>query len=1204
MKPFDLFRAPLSGTQLIEASAGTGKTYAIESLFVRLALEKELLPSQILVVTFTQSATNELKERIYRKLVAVRRAFSGRPQNDDFIARYCSEFAEPGRGMRLVQQAISEFDRAAIFTIHGLCQRILYDNAFETGKLFDTELIEDQSPFTRKIARDFWRNHLYHQSPEVIAFVMNRISGPDALAGLLKVGADELVRVLPDISHMPEMNSLEEFQKAARVVKSRWAGDRDAVNEAFFALSLSGTVFGGVKPGKGGGLSQRQIRVTNLLASMDLFCSTAPTVPPLFKDFAKFTTSGLIRATRKNQVTPEHAFFECCEQLSSAASALAGELESYLSWFKAHAFEDLRTELPQRKKKLNVQYFDDLLIRVKRALESPGGEALADSVRRRYRAAMVDEFQDTDRVQYDIFARFFAKRQTPFFLIGDPKQAIYGFRGADIFTYMQAARQCRQKHTLRENWRSSAGLIAAVNTIFDSAPVPFVYDEIGFEPGTSAGAAQPDFGMPMTIWYLDSSKYANKGKPVPKYVAEPLIINALAAEISSLLNQSEPKVTASDIAVLVRTNKQARLVKDGLNDSGIPAVLHSTGNIFDSAESSELEVLLNCIAHPNNSRKLRAALVTQIWGKTAGELQSIENDPEIWQGLLERISNYHHLWQNDGYMRMFRQVLTKEDMAVRLIGLPNGERRLTNLLHLSEILHRNASEKRLNMPALINWLAEQRNPDAQRLEALHLRMESDDEAVKIVTIHKSKGLEYPVVFCPFSWEDSRLHGNELQYHDPRSGYLPTLNLSVQPDDECRKWAQNEHLAENLRLLYVALTRAKNKCYLVWGRIRAADTSALAYLLHARIRLDEKIDKSDAVALLSKSMSGLLDHDYLADLKYLAGRQPDCLSIAPLPERPPNRIRQTDSDLKLNFRKFKGVIDRTQSIISYSTMIARRSTDADLPDHDDAAGRWLSRMPVQPFDPNDSAGEDGSDIFGFVKGARAGIFFHDLFEQMSFDLSDRESRSALVSLKLEEHGFESWWQSVISGLLQELLELELPSVEAGFHLGQLKTDQRVHELEFYFPLKKLTPNHLARLLEPHFIRPERLAELNRIRNLTFNTAQGFVKGFIDMVFSHEGKYYLVDWKSNYLGSTVEDYRYESLKAAMAEHLYGLQSLLYSLALDQYLRVKIPDYHYDSHFGGAYYFFLRGVRSELGEPYGVFRDRLTNETIHALRDAMIG
>ena len=1205
MKSFDLHNARLAGTHLIEASAGTGKTYAIEGLFVRLVLEKQLMPGSILVVTFTQSATDELKERIYEKLAAVRRGLSGqKPADDAFVAGLCAEFSEPSRGLRLIQEAISEFDRAAIFTIHGFCQRVLFENAFETGKPFDTEMVEDQRPLVRHIARDFWRSNLYRAAPETIAYVSRKLSGPDALLALLQTGADPDVRLLPEFQQPPALDGLEPLRRAAAAVKKRWPENRAAVKSAFYDKSLSGNVFGGFNPDpRLGGLSQRDYRVSALMAGMDGLVHAEVVVPPLFDGFSKFTTAGIASATRKGRRPPVNDFFGLCDDLASAADIAANELENHLAWFKRSAFETCRVELPERKKALNIQYFDDLLIQVRQALESPGGPALIEAVRRRYRAALVDEFQDTDRIQYDIFSKLFAAGDAPLFLIGDPKQAIYGFRGADIFTYMQAVRHTRERHTLRENWRSSPGLIEAVNALFGNRPAPFLYADIGFEPAVGASKPAAQTAVPMTIWYLDSRKHGRNGKPVPKTVAEPLIVAALAGEITRLLTAPVSETPAGDIAVLVRTNRQARLVKNGLTGHGIPAVLHSTGNIFDSPEAGQLQVVLGCIAQPADSRRAKAAMVTQLWGKQAGDLLALGADPDSLQQFQRRVYDYHRTWCQHGFMSMFRQMLGREQVAVRLMGMPDGERRLTNLLHLGELLHRSSTEMELNPSALVNWLAEQRDPETPRLDAHQLRMESDADAVRIVTVHKSKGLEYPVVFCPFSWEDSRLRGSQLQFHDPRKGHRPTLHLSAGPGDDCRKWAQNEQLAENLRLLYVALTRARHKCYLVWGRIRSAETSALAYLLHSKLRFNGRLDDSDAVAMLHLDLAESSDQDYLTDLGNLADRHPDCLSVAPLPTELPAHLPRRAGGFQPAGRRFCGSIDRTRAIVSYSTLAARRTGDADLPDRDEL----LSRRPPSPaadaMAPDPSSTAERRDVFAFERGTRAGLFFHELLEKMSYDPDDHEQRTALVQEKLAAHGFDARWRDSVASLLQHVLQIELFGPGSKFCLGRLGAGERVHELEFYFPVKHLTPDILSGVLEPHFGTAGRPASLQRIKELNFGPTRGFVKGYIDMVFVRRGKYYLVDWKSNHLGDTREDYRFDRLEEAMDEHLYELQALIYTLALDQYLRARLPGYSYKKQFGGACYVFLRGIHAAWGPEYGIHLSRPEPDVLQRIREALI-
>jgi len=1184
VKPFDLLNAPLAGTHLIEASAGTGKTYTLEGLFLRLVLEEGMAPGAILVVTFTQAATDELKERIYRKLVTARRAFGGAAVEDELIVRLAAACSEPVQGRQMIRQAISEFDQAAIFTIHGFCQRVLYENAFETRTLFDTELIEDQTLLARRIAQDFWRNHLYEAPPEVIAHVTRHLYGPEALLPLLADGANPHLRILPRFAEKPTLEHLETFRRAAEDLRRLWPHARTNVQRSFSDPVLSGTVYGGLKPDpKTGGRSRRDRKVADLMAAMDGLACGGRILPPLFDDFEKFTSAVLQRAARRGKTPLRHPFFETCDALHDAASSLEKELDLHLAWLKTQAVAAFRSQLPARKRDLNVQSFDDLLNQVHQALTSEAGEALALAVRGKYQAVLIDEFQDTDGIQFEIFDRIFNRSGgVPLFFIGDPKQAIYGFRGADIFTYMQAARQSPLRCTLRQNWRSTQGLVAAVNAIFTNAPRPFLYDAIPFEAGLSANRQPETPGKPLTFWYLDARTHGIEGRPVAKRTAEPLIAAAVSGEIARLLREGPPGVEAGDVAVLVRTNRQARLMKHTLTNAGMPAVLHSTA--------------------PADARALRAALATRMWGKNAASLLAIDTDKDDWQSLQQRVLAYHRMWQDHGFMRMMRRLLADEDMAVRLIRLPDGERRLTNVRHLGEVLHQTACEQNLSMPSLVSWLAAQRDPSSPRLEAHQLRLESDAAAVRIVTIHKSKGLEYPVVFCPFAWQDSKVRGATLRFHDPEHAYRPTLHVNAGQEDACRRWAQNELLAENLRLLYVALTRAKSRCYVVWGRIRAAETSALAYLLHAGTEPSHGSMPVDAVGRLAEAMAAKTDEDYLADLEDLVARHPDCLAVEALPTTGTAYRPLPTPATEMNSRNFSGSIDRRRSIVSYSSLVAQPTAVADLPDHDEAATIFDS---ASPLNAAETEMEDGgpTDMFGFPKGARSGIFFHDILEQMDFAVDARAAREDLVTRKLAEYGFDGRWQDVVLQTLQQLLEIGLPAGTGDIRLCRLSAAQRVHEMEFYFPLDNTDPGALGRLLDPLHGRALHSSDGKRIADPTFNPPRGLMKGFIDLVFEHRDKYYVVDWKSNHLGTARADYHEERLREVMTEQLYNLQAMIYTLAVDQYLRLRRSDYSYQLHFGGVFYVFLRGVNLRWGPRYGVFASRAGADSLQALRDALI-
>ena len=488
MKTFDLINTPLAGTNLIEASAGTGKTYTIAGLFLRLILEKHFPADQILVVTFTKAATAELKDRIYNKLLCAKEAFLKGSSDDKLIEALVKKHNNSAPAIQLIQDALIDFDKAAIFTIHGFCQRILYENAFETGSLFDTELTTDQTDLMQEVADDFWRRHFYDLPPEFLSYCIKKISGPEYFLKLLDKIKTPGIKIIPDLKK-PSLESLGPFRETFISLKKAWTFSREKVESASGGLrdpSLNGSVYGSIKtkPGQTG-FSKRDMKVFSMIEAMDRFVDSKSANFPLFKDFEKFTSTKLIRSARKNHIPPSHEFFDICDKLYRIGITLESEMERYLLFLKAESFKFAKSELFIKKKKNNTQFFDDLLIMVMEALEKRSGNELAKSIREKYQAALVDEFQDTDPVQYEIFSRLFSSKGSVLFMIGDPKQAIYSFRGADIFSYMKAARNAQSKYTLTDNWRSEPGLITAINTIFSNVRQPFVFDEIEFEKGKS-----------------------------------------------------------------------------------------------------------------------------------------------------------------------------------------------------------------------------------------------------------------------------------------------------------------------------------------------------------------------------------------------------------------------------------------------------------------------------------------------------------------------------------------------------------------------------------------------------------------------------------------------------------------------------------------------------------------------------------------------
>jgi exodeoxyribonuclease V beta subunit len=1203
IKNFDLLNSALEGTNLIEASAGTGKTYTITGLFLRLVLEKHLSVSRILVVTFTEAATGELKERIRGQLREAIRAFSEGGSQDPFLKDLTKKMNDTGKALAHLKEALREFDQASIFTIHGFCKRMLQENAFESGSLFDTELVTDQENIKREIVDDFWRKNFYRASPLFVHYAMDNKLSPDTLLSLIgNRVAQPYLKIIPQFDVPDSSREEEAYKKSFDEVRKAWPSAKKEIEQILTAdKGLSRT-----KYGKG--------KIPDWIRGMDQYLASGDNHARLFKGFEKFTSTSLKGAVKKNHVSPTHPFFDQCEGLKAKQVELEKVFNRRLLSLKGKLFITMGQALLEKKGEKNIQSFDDLLLKLKTALEGKGGERLTKVMGMRYQAVLIDEFQDTDPIQYAIFKRVFGRENHALFLIGDPKQAIYGFRGADIFTYKEAAEDVGARYTLGENWRSSPDLITAINTLFTSTHRPFVYDHIPFQPAGPAPRPEPECltingesEPPFQLWFLDGGKLVGPGKVVNKTTAREWIPRAVAGEIARLLELSrnnkaligERPLRESDIAVLVRRNSEARLMQEALSVFQVPSVLFSTGDLFDSFEALEMERVLAGIAEPGHEGLIRASLATDMMGVKGEALRLLMDDEAGWEAWLVKFRHYHELWNRRGLMSMSRDLLLKEKVLNRLMAFPDGERRNTNLLHLLEVLHRISIEKKLNMPGLLKWLSEQRRDSTRGREEHQLRLESDENAVKVATIHKCKGLEYPIVYCPFSWDGSRIGKSKgpILFHDQGDDMRLTLDLGSQERETNRVSAEKELLAENMRLLYVALTRAKNRCTLVWGRINEADTSAPAYLLYPR---NSEPGEENIVHVTGENFKALSDEDVFHALEVAKGKAGGAIRLSDMPiGEGPKRAAPREESSALESRVFSGNIDRQWHISSFSSLVSAYRQGADLADRD-AISTAEDQKEKEPEEAVTQEAPVG--IFAFPKGARAGTFMHDIFEHLDF--TDPQVLKSLVADRLKAYGYEMTWLESLCNMVEKVVSAPLDPDNPGFQLARIRNQDRINELEFYFPLKPISAKKIEGLFStvgsPKA--PDSFPE--RIGRMTFSRVKGFMKGFMDTVFQYQDRFYLVDWKSNHLGNRVEDYNQEGVIRAMEEGGYHFQYHIYTVALNMYLKLRLPGFDYKRHFGGVYYIFLRGVDPGRGPHFGIYRHRPPGKLIEALCAQMIG
>jgi len=1195
MSGFDPAREPylmraLDRVQLIEASAGTGKTYTLATLFTRLIVEQRLRMGQVLAVTYTEAATQELRKRIRERLALAADLVDASPRDDDrhevaltrsIIDRHLADGGEtPTQLARRLRAAAEETDLAAIFTIHGFCARVLREHALDTGQGFDAgELLGNTRALHVELAADLWRT--YAADAATVDALAGLWSGPDALADDLPA----LCGPLPLLPPAPTSMAGDDAVSRLAGSRARLAEGISAEGEAYFTALLS-AVDGGIlnktsyKP-DWLSLLQRQLMAWAQHPALDV---------PMQDKLVKLTLDALTKGTRK-----DYAGKTPVSPLQPLIAEYAASLERYLQWRRDQSIlllhrlrDDARRRLDDLKRTRRVQTYDDLIERVAVALDGPRRETLVAALRTQYRVALVDEFQDTDERQWRIFARVFgdsdevrALGETPaLFLIGDPKQAIYGFRGGDVATYLLARRVADEAPRLAHNFRSRPAVLRAVRALYDGADASghdaFAHPDIRFEPVEPGGKRDDDdyrhddrIAPALTLRLLRS----DDGAPLDADGSREAATAACVADIHRVLTDARTgrtqidgrPVRPGDIAVLVRNHKEASRVQQALARAGVPAVAAGKQSLFASTEAAELRTLLLALLHPADNGRLRTALATVLLGEDATSIAALDEDGEAQRQHQARLLHWRDRWQRGGPFALVSELCAAQ--AERLLGLLDGERRLTNYLQLGEQLQE-AAARTLGLHGLLDWLqARMVDADADD-ETQLLRLESDALRVQIVTLHKSKGLEYPLVYLPFaglgtSRPDS---GRHRVVHD---GTQRVLQWRLDKDDPVWKAAgdaaRRDAIAEDARLLYVGLTRAEHALWIAAGDVADLPKSRLAPLI--------------------ADLALLRTH---ADVRIVEG------PAEPAPSRLPPERDAAVAPARIATRRIAPdwwVYSFTQLAHAEggSDPLAA-STQADPGGEDEASVLDIDEA------PRDAAAPIAVDPR--FAGSRFGVVMHGALEHADF-AAWRDWRpgddvpggqDVVIVDALREGGYAE--AEVTDGLevLVPLVGHTLCTVmPEGVRLAELPAEQRRAEIEFHFAMQPTAIAALLALLHRHGLLRHRTAFGARQR------LEGLMTGLIDLTYVHDGRWYVLDYKSNQLPA----YDAEAMQRAMAHSEYDLQALIYTLALHRWLRFRLGGaYDYARDFGGIRYLFCRGLDLTREPSPGVHAQRFTPELVHAL------
>lgn len=1194
---------PLDGIRTIEASAGTGKTFTLATLVVRLVVERGLRIGEILAVTFTDAATQELRKRIRERLLLAASLVDTPGVDDEDADRALTRAtieAHLARGsesaavlQRRLRDAAEGIDLAAIFTIHGFCARVLREHALEAGQGFDApELLASDADLRAEVAADLWRAHgsAAETADDLLALWKG---GPPKLAGDLSPLVRERA-LRPALAGLPD-DPAPRLRAAGEALMAALRAHGDD-----FRASLLAAVEGKVLNGN----SYRAEWINALFAALETWCDRAePGVPFEHDKLPNLGRDTLLLRTSKAGAgrTPQSPVCDVLPDYLDALTALAAWQDARRVRLLHALREDARARLARHKRQRRVQTYDDLIDGVADALDDQGGEpaararaaALAAALRKQHRVALVDEFQDTDPRQWRIFDRVFGRGSADpaLFVIGDPKQAIYGFRGGDVETYLAARATAEEAPALSLNFRSRPAVLRAISALYAQATAagaaPFVDPRIAFREVQPGGVRRDDDylrdGRPapaLTLWRAplpppDPKTGAPKPYSAPR--SRDLAARACVAAIHRLLCDARQgrasiegrPVQSGDIAVLVRTHQEATRIRQALAAAGIPAVAAGRQSLYATGEAREVHALLLALLHGADDGRLRTALATVLIGEDAAHIAALDADGEALRRWQVAALGWRERLQHAGPLALINDLCAQH--AGRLLGLLDGERRLTNYLQLAELLQQ-AHARAPGLNGLVDGLAQAiaqaladpaaaANDDTQLL-----RLESDAHRVQIVTLHKSKGLEYPLVFLPFAGIGARPRpaGQRVVVHDGEGRVLHWKLLA-----EASGWetaagkAADAQRAEDARLLYVGLTRARHALWLAGRLFHEYASSPLA-----------------AMVAQPEALAAVLGDAVAID----GGEPPEALPWLPAQDEgaaPPARVATR-------------ALPHDWWVYSF-TQLAHAEAGGD------ASSASTQPAPGGRDEPVAAEAEaaPGTDAFDpRFAGSRFGVVLHDVLERSDFTqwrawtpaAPVPAAERALIEDRLRAGGYPAGdiddGVALLTPLIGQTLTVALPE---GLRLADLPADARRPEIEFQFALAPTAVDALLALLHRHGLLRGRRGFGARRR------LEGLMTGLIDLTYHHDGRWYVLDYKSNRLPG----YDAARLDEAMAHSEYDLQALIYTLALHRWLRFRLGGaYDYARDFGGVRYLFCRGLDAARADAPGVQAWRFESDLVHAL------
>ncbi len=1081
-------------TTVLEASAGTGKTFALAGLVTRYIAEGAAGLDEMLLITFSRAATQELRDRVRRQIADAAAAFTNPDlaAQNEVIAHLLTGTAEELEVRRTrLTDALAGFDSATIATIHQFCNVVLTSLGVAGDSDASVELVESLDELVTEVVDDLYLSTFGRERDQ------------------------------PGLS----------YEQALRLARE--------------VVSNPSTELRPRHPEPG-------------------------TRAALCVDFAK---------------------------------AVAAEMEI-------------------RKRRRGILGYDDLLSRLASALAAPDAPARL-RMSRRWPIVMVDEFQDTDPVQWRVMDCAFNGEST-LVLIGDPKQAIYAFRGGDIVTYLKAADSAGEKQTLGKNWRTDAALVTRLQTVLSGAelgdPRIVVHDVEPQHHGSRLAGAP--HGDPFRLRVVSRETFGRSGnQPILIGDLRDHIPRDLAADIRALLAggatfDGEP-LQACDIAVIVENHKDGRACYDALIEAGIPAVYTGDSDIFDSEACSDWLALMEAFDQPHRPGVVRAAATTMFFGKTAEDL-ALGGD-SLTDSLSETIREWADHAREVGVAAVF-EAAKLTGMSDRVLAWRGGERYMTDMAHMTQLLQEVAHREHFTLPALRDWLRNRREERSGAVER-YRRLDSDAEAVQIMTVWGSKGLQFPIVYLPFSFNRNVQDRELILFHDNETRCLHVGGPDTPDFGEVEILGRVESAGDETRLMYVSLTRAQSQVVAWWAPSRDEHNGGLSRLLRDR-RPGESAIPNRCVPKLVTDGAAM---ERFREWEAAGGPVVEAAVIADAPELPAKRSPEC-----LSARHFHRTIDTTWRRTSYSGLVRSAQERAGVASEPEVAELDDEVADIALVTPAHDADAVPSPMAGLPTGAKLGSLVHAVLETADPLAADLDAE---LRAQIDKHSV--WWPvdvpaADLAAALVPMHDTPLGPLAGNLTLRQIGLADRLCELDFEFPLAGgdlggVVPDvqlaEVGQLFAAHVPADDLLAGYAaRLtdESLGRQSLRGYLSGSVDAVLripSGAGhRYVVIDYKTNWLGEndrplTSADYTPARMAEAMLHSDYPLQALLYCVVLHRFLRWRQPGYQPDEHLGGVLYLFLRGMCGPEtpvvgGHPAGVFGWQPPAALVSAVSDLLDG